>query len=69
MIPNPVEYNAKTDNGVTGLDKGCNKSLKIPKGIIRICNSKKNRQHNGKKKKDKRTNNDLKNIHIKLQIE
>ena len=36
MIPNPVEYNAKTDNGVTGLDKGCNKSLKIPKGIIRI---------------------------------
>ena len=29
------------------------------KGVIRICKSKKNRQHNGQKKKDKRTNNDL----------
>jgi hypothetical protein len=39
------------------------------KGVIRISISKKNRQHNGQKKKYKRTNNDLKNIHIKLQIE
>jgi len=39
------------------------------KGIIRICKSKKNRQHNGQKKKHKRTNNDLQNIHIKLKIE
>jgi hypothetical protein len=31
--------------------------------------SKKNRQHNGQKKKYKRTNNDLENIHIKLKIE
>ena len=31
--------------------------------------SKKNRQHNGQKKKYKRTNNDLQNIHIKLKIE
>jgi hypothetical protein len=31
------------------------------KGVIRICKSKKNRQHNGKQKKDKRTNNDLQN--------
>ena len=38
------------------------------KGVIRICNSK-DRQHNNKKKKDKRTNNDLQNIHIKLKIE
>ena len=30
--------------------------------------SKKNRQHNGQKKKYKRTNNDLQNIHIKLKI-
>jgi vacuolar-type H+-ATPase subunit I/STV1 len=30
--------------------------------IIRICISKKNRQHNGRKKKYKRTNNDLQNI-------
>ena len=42
------------------------KSLKIP---IRIRISKKNRQHNGQKKKYKRTNNDLQNIHIKLKIE
>jgi hypothetical protein len=39
------------------------------KGIIRIRISKNNRQHNGQKKKYKRTNNDLQNIHIKLKIE
>ena len=39
------------------------------KGVIRIRKSKKNRQHNGPKKKYKRTNNDLQNIHIKLKIE
>jgi len=38
------------------------------KGVIRIRKSKKDRQHNGQKKKDKRTNNDLQNIHIKLKI-
>jgi hypothetical protein len=32
------------------------------KGAIRIRISKKNRQHNGQKKKYKRTNNDLQNI-------
>jgi molecular chaperone GrpE (heat shock protein) len=31
--------------------------------------SKKKRQHNDQKKKYKRTNNDLQNIHIKLKIE
>jgi len=30
--------------------------LEDTKGIIRICKSKKNRQHNGQRKKDKRTN-------------
>jgi len=35
------------------------------KGVIIIRISKMNRQHNGQKKKDKRTNNDLQNIHIK----
>ena len=35
------------------------KSLKMPKGVIRIRKSKKNRQH--KKKKCKRTNNDTQN--------
>ena len=45
----------------------CKKSLKIPKPI-RIRKSK-NRQHNLQKKKYKRTNNDLQNIHIKLKME
>ena len=35
------------------------------KGVIRIRTSKKNRQHNGQKKEDKMTNNDLQSIHIK----
>ena len=39
------------------------------KGLIRIRILKKNRQRNGQKKKYKRTNNDLPNIHIKLKIE
>ena len=39
------------------------------KGVMRIRISKKNRQRNGKKKKYKRTNNDLQNIQIKLKIE
>jgi len=34
-----------------------------------IRKSKKERQHNGHKKKDRMTNNDLQNIHIKLKIE
>ena len=38
------------------------------KGEFRIRISKK-RQHNGQKKKYKRANNDLQNIHIKLKIE
>ena len=39
------------------------------KVAIRIRISKKNRQHNGQKKKYKRTNNDQQNTHIKLNIE
>jgi hypothetical protein len=39
------------------------------KGAIRFRISKKNRQHNGPKKKYKRTNNDQENIDIKLKIE
>ena len=38
------------------------------KAVIKIRKSKE-RQHNGQKKKYKRTNNDLQNIHIKLKIE
>ena len=43
--------------------------LEDTKGVIRILISKKNRQHNGQKKRCKKTNNDLQNIHIKLKIE
>jgi len=39
------------------------------KGVIRIRISKKNIQHNGQKKKDKRTNNDLQSIHKQLKME
>jgi len=39
------------------------------KGVIRIRISKKNRQHNGQRKKYKKTYNDLQNMHIKLKIE
>jgi hypothetical protein len=39
------------------------------KGVIRNRKLKKNKQHNGQKKKCKRTNNDLQYIHIKLKIE
>jgi len=39
------------------------------KRAIRNRISKTTRQHNGQKKKHKRTNNDRQNIHIKLKIE
>ena len=39
------------------------------KGAIRNRIPRKNRQHNGQKKKYKRKNNDRQNIHIKLKIE
>ena len=39
------------------------------KKVIKISKSKTDRQHNGQKKKDKRINNDLQNIHIQLKIE
>ena len=44
-------------------------SLNIYQRVNQNRISKKNRQHNGQKKKHKRTNNDLQNIHIKLKIE
>ena len=37
--------------------------------VIMFRKSKKDRQHNNKKKKDKRTKKDLQNINIKLKIE
>jgi hypothetical protein len=44
------------------------KELEDNKRVIINRISRKNRQHNGQTKKDKRTNNDLQNIHIKLKI-
>jgi hypothetical protein len=55
-----------TDNTMT---KNQYEEFADTKGVIRIRISKRNRQHNGQKKKYKRTNNDLQNIHIKLKIE
>jgi hypothetical protein len=39
------------------------------KGVIRIRLSKKNRQHNGQKKKYNRTNNELKTYILSIEIE
>ena len=39
------------------------------KGVIRIRKSKKNRKDNGQMKKNKKTNNNKQNIHIKLKTE
>jgi len=39
------------------------------KGLVGVLKSKKVRQNNVLEKKDKRTNNNLQNIHIKLKIE
>ena len=41
---------------------------KIPKRKSESVNRRRTRQHNGQTKKDKRTNNELQNIHIKLMI-
>jgi hypothetical protein len=43
--------------------------LEDVKEVIRIRKSKKDRQHNGQKTRDNRTNNDLQNLHIKLKIQ
>jgi hypothetical protein len=53
----------------TWILKNSKEEFEDTKGAIKIRISKKNRQHNGQKKKYKRTNNDLQNIHIKLKIE
>jgi len=46
----------------------CIEEFEDTKGVIRIRISTKNRQYNGQKKRYKRTNNDLQNIHINLKI-
>jgi hypothetical protein len=56
-------------NQVFEIKKKAKEEFEDIKGAIRIRISKKNRQHNGQKKKYKRKNNDLQNIPIKLKIE
>jgi len=51
------------------LDDVIQEEFEDTKEVIRICKSKKNRQHNGQKKKDKRTNYDLQIYASKLKIE
>jgi hypothetical protein len=52
-----------------GYYTGVKEEFEDTTGVIRILISKKNRQHNAQKKKYKRANNELQNIHIKLKIE
>ena len=57
-------------NGISKIRMSMSRNVgKVSKVVIRIRISKKDRQHNGQKKKYKRTNNDLQNLHIKLKIE
>jgi len=46
------------------MNTGIKEEFEDTKGVIRFRKSKKNRQHNGQKKQDKRTNNDIQNIQI-----
>ena len=61
-----VNYDGKT---FTWHKINCEAEFEEKNGAISIGISKKNRQYIGIKKKYKRTNNDLQNIHIKLKIE
>jgi hypothetical protein len=61
-----LSFKSFTVNTMTYVD--CYLISVSTKRVVRICKSK-DRQHNGQKKKDNRTNNDLQNIHIKLKIE
>jgi hypothetical protein len=65
QTPKHINENGRnqwTFNLLMGLEWSQKKEFEDTKGVIRIRKSK-NRQHNGKKKKYKRTNNDLQNIH------
>ena len=63
--------NRKAQHRIIKICATCQKTKEFEdtKRVIRICISKKNRQHNGQKEKYERTNNDIQNIHIKLKIE
>ena len=59
----------KRTNGQTMIYEATKEEFEAAKEVIRIRKSKKERQYNGQKKMDKRTNNDLQTLHIKLKIE
>jgi hypothetical protein len=59
----------KRTNGQTMIYEETKEEFEAAKEVIRIRKSKKERQYNGQKKMDKRTNNDLQTLHIKLKIE
>ena len=60
-----LHYKPRANSGALEVSE----QLEDTKGVIIIRTSKKDKQHNVQKKKDKRTNNDLQNIHIKLKID
>jgi hypothetical protein len=62
--PKKLEVDISNINVVISIEE-----FEDTKGVIRIRKSKKHRPKNGQKKKDKKTHNDLQNIHIKLEIE
>jgi hypothetical protein len=64
----PLNISKKRNNIYLSIDI-VSEEFEDTKEVISIRISKKNRQHNGQKKKYKRTNNDLQNIHIKLKKE
>jgi hypothetical protein len=68
-LSSPPVFSGVRVNRLFTIDFLSKKSLKIPKGGNQNPYIKKNRKHNGQKKKYKRTNNDLQNIHIKLKID
>jgi hypothetical protein len=51
-----------------GEKRASSEEFEDTKGVIRIRKSKKNKQHNGRQKKYKKTVNDLQNIRLKLKI-
>ena len=69
--PNNLKlFRSKKQEALEGIAKSQLRldEFEYTKGVIRVCKSKKDRQHNDQRKKDKRTDTDLQNIHIKLKI-
>ena len=63
-----MSYNVWSGENKTPLFvKNIKEGLEDTKGVIRICESKKDKQHNDQPKKDKMTNNDLQSITHKTE--